>query len=548
VRRGWTVLAVLAVAAALLAAAPAVALGDPPQVTITAGPPPITNNPAAHFEFTAPGALAVTCRLDGPDGLPGIEAPCDSPQDIQLAGDGVYVFTVHATNVDGPGEASETFTLDTHAPPAPAITTPAEDAPVRGPDVTVSGTAEAGAGVDISGGATVVGHATATDGTWSATVPLPDGPHTLTAVATDAAGNASPASDPRTVTVDSVAPETTLDSRPPALTNRASATFVVGSSEDGSTFECRLTGPGHADDFATCGATAEYSGLADGDYTFAARATDEAGNTDATPATWAFTVDTTPPSAPTLSGTPATFTFSSEPGATFACALDAEAFVACASPYARPGVPPGAHTLRVHAADAAGNTGPDASLGFSVPAPLPSPPPLSAPPIPLPPAPAPVFHSAVVARPGLADVRVRLPGSARYARLGADRAVPLGTVFDTRRGSVQIVSVPRRGAAPQRASFGGGVFRVTQRGGTTVLTLVGSCRPAHRLTGDGRGAFQVRGRYSSATVRNARWVVHDSCAGTLTRTLQGIVQVRDQVRRRTVLVRAGRRYLARPNR
>jgi hypothetical protein len=92
------------------------------------------------------------------------------------------------------------------------------------------------------------------------------------------------------------------------------------------------------------------------------------------------------------------------------------------------------------------------------------------------------------------------------------------------------------------------VFRVTQRGGTTVLTLVGSCRPAHRLTGDGRGAFQVRGRYSSATVRNARWVVRDSCAGTLTRTLQGIVQVRDQVRRRTVLVRAGRRYLARPNR
>jgi hypothetical protein len=81
-----------------------------------------------------------------------------------------------------------------------------------------------------------------------------------------------------------------------------------------------------------------------------------------------------------------------------------------------------------------------------------------------------------------------------------------------------------------------------------VLALVGSCRPAHRLTGDGRGAFQIRGRYASATVRSGRWVVRDSCAGTLTRTLEGIAQVRDQVRRRTLLVRAGRRYLARPHR
>jgi hypothetical protein len=157
-----------------------------------------------------------------------------------------------------------------------------------------------------------------------------------------------------------------------------------------------------------------------------------------------------------------------------------------------------------------------------------------------------VFHSRVVARPGLADVRIRLPGAARYTRLRADRALPLGTVFDTRRGSVQIVSVPRRGAAAQRASFGGGVFRVTQPGRTTVLTLVGSCRPAHGLTGAGRGAFEVRGRYSSATVRSARWVVRDSCRGTLTRALEGVVQVHDRVRQRTVLVRAGRRYLARP--
>jgi hypothetical protein len=157
-----------------------------------------------------------------------------------------------------------------------------------------------------------------------------------------------------------------------------------------------------------------------------------------------------------------------------------------------------------------------------------------------------VFHSAVVARPGLAHVRVRLPGTSRYARLAADRALPMGSVLDTRHGTVQLVSVPRRGAKPQRASFHGGVFRVTQPGRTTVLTLVGPCRPARRLAGNGHGAFQVRGRYSSTTVRGTRWEIKDTCSGTLTRALEGVVQVRDKSRRRTVLVRAGKHYLARP--
>jgi Bacterial Ig-like domain len=468
---------VLAAAAALLAGAPGAALADPPQVTITAAPPAFTGNPVAHLEFTAPGAVTVTCRLDGPDGLPGIPVtPCDSPQDLPLPGDGAYVFTVDAVNADGPGEASAPFTLDTHAPDAPALSAPAEGATVRGPDVAVSGTAEPGAALDVLDGATTVAHTTAaTDGTWSATAQLADGAHSLTAVATDAAGNASAPSAAHSVTVDSAPPETTIDGGPPALTDRPSATFAIRSSEGGSTFACRLTGPGHAEDFAACEATAAYTGLGDGDYTFAARATDAVGNTDPTPATWAFTVHT--PSTP-------------------------------AAP---------------------------------APAPLPSPGPLPSPLVP-------IFHAAVVARPGLADVRVKPPGSARFTRLTADRALPLGTVIDTRRGRVQILSVPRREAKPQRASFDGGVFRVTQPGRTTVLTLVGSCRPAHGLTGEGRGAFAVRGRYSSATVRNARWVVRDSCAGTLTRALEGVVQVRDQVRRRTVLLRAGRHYLARPHR
>ena len=49
-----------------------------------------------------------------------------------------------------------------------------------------------------------------------------------------------------------------------------------------------------------------------------------------------------------------------------------------------------------------------------------------------------------------------------------------------------------------------------------------------------------------ATVRGTKWLVQDSCAGTLTRVTKGAVTVRDNVKHTTVVVRAGKRYLARP--
>jgi hypothetical protein len=387
---------------------------------------------------------------------------------------------------------------------------------------------------------------------------LPNAHYFFVVRATDPSGEF--AETKREFIVDTVPPDTSISGGPRRFTNQTSSAFSLTASEDPLRFECKLTGPGHeADDFATCRTQLAYGSLNEGDYTFAARAIDLAGNVDPTPATLPFTVDITAPAAPALSGTPEAFTFSAEPDATFGCALDGPAgpgvFAPCTSPQSYLGLPPGAYTLRVRATDLAGNTGPSATLEFSVAAPPPGPvPPVPTPsplPVPVPvrpPVPIPVFHSSVVARPGLADVRVRLPGSARYAALTGDRALPLGTILDTRRGAVQLVSVARGGGKLQRATFEGAVFRVTQPAGTTVLSLVGGCRPARQLAGDGSGAFAVRGRYSTATVRGARWVVRESCSGTLTRVREGVVQVRDQARRRTMLVRAGRSYLARPKR
>ena len=66
-----------------------------------------------------------------------------------------------------------------------------------------------------------------------------------------------------------------------------------------------------------------------------------------------------------------------------------------------------------------------------------------------------------------------------------------------------------------------------------------------RLWGSGKGSFRTRGRRSVATVRGTTCIVADRCDGTLTTVRRGLVAVRDLVRDRTVLVGAGRRYLAR---
>jgi len=62
---------------------------------------------------------------------------------------------------------------------------------------------------------------------------------------------------------------------------------------------------------------------------------------------------------------------------------------------------------------------------------------------------------------------------------------------------------------------------------------------------DNNGRFVTRGRSAVATVRGTAWFTRDTCAGTLVRVTRGAVDVHDLVRKRTVVVHAGRSYLAR---
>jgi hypothetical protein len=165
------------------------------------------------------------------------------------------------------------------------------------------------------------------------------------------------------------------------------------------------------------------------------------------------------------------------------------------------------------------------------------------------------------------SVLVRLPGSTRAVALTNAASVPVGSILDTRTGTVALSSaLPGEGS--QTGTFHGGLFEVRQPAGAHGMTelvlrgplptcTVGGARaaaasakhPPRVLWGrDDHGRFRTRGSNSVATVRGTSWYVADRCDGTFTRVARGSVSVRDLRRDRTVLVRAGQSYLARAER
>jgi len=87
---------------------------------------------------------------------------------------------------------------------------------------------------------------------------------------------------------DTTPPETTIDSHPENPSSSTEADFTFSSSEENSTFQCNLNSQGWED----CVSPKQYLSLADGNYQFEVKATDAAGNTDETPATFSWAVNT----------------------------------------------------------------------------------------------------------------------------------------------------------------------------------------------------------------------------------------------------------------
>jgi hypothetical protein len=170
------------------------------------------------------------------------------------------------------------------------------------------------------------------------------------------------------------------------------------------------------------------------------------------------------------------------------------------------------------------------------------------------------------AAPAGGTVLVDQPGPGGFEPLPAGAAVPVGSVVDARNGTASITTELDSGRT-QTAQFWGAVFKVRQRsdeGGVTEIVLRGApdCK-APAATGkkivssshkrrrgglwgrDTKGRWRTRGRGSQATTRGTRWYTEERCDGTYTKVTEGAVDVQDFATKRTVLVKAGRSYLAR---
>ena len=327
-----------------------------PQTSIGANPGTASSLTTASFGFTSDETGSTfECSLDG-----AAFAACTSPRQYTGLAAGSHEFRVRATDSAGNTDATpaiHTWSVDT-TPPNSSITQ-------QPPATTLSTSASF---EFVSGEQNATFECSLDSGAFAAcTSPkeytgLAVGQHTFRVRATDAAGNVEADAETRTWTVqapDTTAPQTTITSNPAAPSRFTTASFGFSSSESGSTFACSLDGVA----FAACTSPRDHTGLAAGQHEFRVRATDAAGNTDQSPATFTWTIDTTAPQTTIGTGAPAngtatsaTFNFTAgETGSTFECSLDGAAFAACTSPRAYSSLAVGAHEFRVRASDPAGN-------------------------------------------------------------------------------------------------------------------------------------------------------------------------------------------------
>ncbi|MCE7511234.1 Ig-like domain-containing protein, partial [Alloalcanivorax xenomutans] len=221
---------------------------------------------------------------------------------------------LEVTLTDGAGNESEPVTAvapDGSGPDAPVITQAEDDvAPGTGPLMsggstndttpTLTGTAEAGSTVTIFQDGTEIGSTTAdASGNWSfAPTALADGDYSFTATATDEANNVSDPSPAFDLTVDTAAPQVTVEP--------SDGSVLAGTAEAGSTVEVDTNGDGTPDYTVEADADGNWSVAPDAplahETEVSVTATDAAGNTS-DPVTTIVDEnlnDTTPPAAPTI--------------------------------------------------------------------------------------------------------------------------------------------------------------------------------------------------------------------------------------------------------
>ena len=278
---------------------PVVVVPPAPQLTGAS----TSNDPAPTVGVTdADPAATFTCDVS-PSSDASVTS-CGASTTLNITGsEGDYLLTVtaHAGGQDS-APATFTYTLDTTAPGQPTVTAPTSPDNDRTPTFTIT-----------TGAASVTCTATGPNGSVPLTTPCTtsaatldlagqsDGDYTLTVVAHDSAGNAS---TPATAdyTLDATGPTAPTVTPGSAAGAGRSPSFTVTEPDAGTTLSCTVTGPDPSAAVATCGPTTtlNLTGVSDGTYTLHVTAKDALGN--ATTTTANYTLDTTAPTAPAVTG------------------------------------------------------------------------------------------------------------------------------------------------------------------------------------------------------------------------------------------------------
>lgn len=205
----------------------------------------------------------------------GLRAPGLSVGSLTGASTQGFVLGVRIQGTSGP-EGSAKVGLGTGVPPVGepptvSLTSPADGALLATSHVPAAGTfTGAGVAVSVNGTAASLGA-----GTFAAMLTLADGPHTLVATATNAAGSAS---DSVAVTVDTTPPVVAIAAPPDgALTTEASV-LVTGTVTDASPI-ASFSLQGIPTPLAPDGSFSATVPLASGSQAITASATDAAGHT-----------------------------------------------------------------------------------------------------------------------------------------------------------------------------------------------------------------------------------------------------------------------------
>jgi len=323
-----------------------------PETTLTEAPPAADNSEMVHFSFMSNEMNATyECRLDA-----GQFVDCRSGDEFGPIGDGAHSFAVRAKDRAGNVDASpavHTWSVDTSTPDTtllsgPSGATSSNDAtftflsPDAGPGATFQ--------CSLDGASFSVCTSPATYNNLSM------GTHTFSVRVRDANGNLDPTPATRTWVIDATLPQTSITDAPSGTVALASAIIAFTANEADVTYVCSLDG-------ATpqpCTSPFSVTSLAQGNHSFTVAATDAAGNTDPSPATAEWSVDTvspdimlTGPNNGDTVGPRISYSFTASEG-TVECRIAGGEWTICSSPRAF-NLPAGAGSFDIRSTDAADN-------------------------------------------------------------------------------------------------------------------------------------------------------------------------------------------------